>query len=38
MHNEAVNKFKVDYGYEKVLTDKLKLDYLRTIRFKNKKK
>lgn len=38
MQKEITNKFKLDYGYEKKVTDKLKLNYIRTIRFKSKKK
>lgn len=35
--NNQISKFKVDYGYEKEVVDKLKINYLKTIRFKSKK-
>ncbi len=37
MNNSDIGKFKIDYGYEKVEIDKLKINYLRTVRFKMKK-
>jgi len=36
--NQEILKFKGYYGYERLVTDKLKINYLRTIRFKSKKK
>lgn len=36
MNNPLINKIKLDYGYEKVVVDKLNNDFKRTVRFKKK--
>lgn len=38
MNNPSIEKIKSNFGYEKVVVDKIKIDYLKTIRFKSKKK